>query len=317
MSTVESRLVAIAKNIVGMTTAAGSGHPSSALSLAHLVSSLLFKQMKFDPTDPWNPGNDRLVLSEGHAVPVVYAAYAELGGAVGKSKKEARPLKVEELKTLRELNSVLDGHPNPAEGFPFFDAATGSLGQGLSVGAGLALAGRLSNIDKRIFVIIGDGESREGQVWEALDFIIDHNLTHVGTIFNCNGQGQADYVSKQQSAEVLAKKLTAYGFEVQVIDGHDFAQIDAALSKVGQGNTPVAIVAKTQKGWGVESLKDKSNHGKPLEPAQVAEAEASLDAIAKKLNIKVAERAPMPPAPPAAKWPSGPATIEVMPFKEA
>lgn len=317
MSSVESRIVEISKNIVRMTTAAGSGHPSSALSLVHLVSTLMFKQMRFDPADPWNPGNDRLVLSEGHSVPVVYATYAELGGVVGKSKADARPLKVEDLKTLRELNSVLDGHPNPAEGFPFFDAATGSLGQGLSVGAGLALAARQSGIDKRIFVIIGDGESREGQIWEALDFIMDHNLTHVGPIFNCNGQGQADYVSKQQSAEVLAKKLTAYGFDVQVIDGHNFEQIDAALSKVGKGSTPVAIVAKTQKGWGVESLKDKSNHGKPLTEAQVADAEASLDKTAREMGIKVGDRAAMPPAPPAAKWPSGSAKIEVMPFKEA
>jgi transketolase len=317
MSSVESRLVEISKNIVRMTTAAGSGHPSSALSLVHIVSTLMFKQMRFDPADPWNPGNDRLVLSEGHSVPVVYAAYAELGGVVGKSKAEARPLKAEDLNTLRELDSVLDGHPNPAEGFPFFDAATGSLGQGLSVGAGLGLAARQSGIDKRIFVIIGDGESREGQIWEALDFIMDHNLTHVGAIFNCNGQGQADYVSKQQSAEVLAKKLTAYGFDVQSIDGHNFAEVDAALSKIGKGSVPVAIVARTQKGWGVEALKDKSNHGKPLEPAQVAEGEASLDKIARELNIKVADRAPMPAAPPAAKWPSGPAKIQVMPFNDA
>jgi transketolase len=317
MGAVESRIAEIAKNIVRMTTAAGSGHPSSALSLAHLVSSLMFKQMQYDPADPWNPGNDRLVLSEGHSVPVVYATYAELGGVVGKSKANSRPLKVEDLKTLRELDSVLDGHPNPAEGFPFFDAATGSLGQGLSVGAGLGLAARLGNIDKRIFVIIGDGESREGQIWEALDFIIDHNLTHVGPIFNCNGQGQADYVSKQQSPETLTKKLTAYGFDVQVIDGHDFAQIDAALSKVGKGSTPVAIVAKTQKGWGVESLKDKSNHGKPLTPDQIAAAEVSIDEAVKKLNIQARSCVPTPPAPPAAKWPTGPATIEVMPFKDA
>ncbi len=316
-ASVESRLTQIGKNIVGMTTAAGSGHPSSALSLAHLVSSLLFKNMRFDPADPWNPGNDRLVLSEGHSVPVVYAAYAELGGVVGKSKAQARHLKVEDLKTLRELDSVLDGHPNPAEGFPFFDAATGSLGQGLSVGAGLGLAARLNNIDKRVFVIIGDGESREGQIWEALDFIMDHNLTHVVPIFNCNGQGQADYVSKQQSAETTAKKLAAYGFDVQVIDGHNFTEIDAALAKVGKGATPVAIVAKTQKGWGVASLQDKSNHGKPLTTDQVAAAEASLDETARKLNIKVGDTAPTPPAPPAAKLTSGPATIKVMPFAEA
>ena len=196
MST-ESRVIELGKQVVRMTTAAGSGHPSSALSLAHLVAALMYEQMHYDPADPWNPGSDRLVISEGHAVPIVYAAYADLNGVVGKSPQQKRALTLDDLKTLRELDSVLDGHPNPAEGFPFFDAATGSLGQGLSVGAGLGLAARLNKIDKRIFVLIGDGESREGQVWEALDFIIDHKLTHVVPIFNCNGQGQADYVSKQ------------------------------------------------------------------------------------------------------------------------
>ncbi len=335
MNETELRLPEITKNIIRMTTKAGSGHPSSALSLAHLVSTLMFKQMHYDPKDPWNPGNDRLVLSEGHSVPVIYAAYAELGGVVGKSRQDARELKIEDLDTLRELDSVLDGHPNPAEGFPFFDAATGSLGQGLSVGAGLALGARLSNIDKRIFVIIGDGESREGQIAEALDFIMDHKLTHVGPIFNCNGQGQADYVSHQQSAEVAAKKLSAIGFDVQVIDGHNLEEIDAALTKVGQGSAPVAIVAKTQKGWGVDALKDKSNHGKPLKPDQLADAEASLDRTLASRGVHPrasgagtdagagipsrtsGDRAPTPPPPHPAPRAPHPESIQVMPFKDA
>lgn len=315
MSTVESRVIDLGKYAVRMTTAAGSGHPSSALALVHLVAELMFDQMKWDPNNPWNPGNDRLVLSEGHAVPIVYAAYADLGGAVGKSPAEKRPLKVEELNTLRELNSVLDGHPNPAEGFPFFDAATGSLGQGLSVAAGLALAARLNKVDKKIYCIIGDGESREGQVWEAADFIIDHKLTNVVAIFNCNGQGQADYVSHQQSAEVLAAKLKAYGFDVQEIDGHNVSQIKASLSKVG-GATPLAVVAKTQKGWGVASLKDKSNHGKPLPAKDVPAAEASLDETAKQLNITVSGPAPRP-QPPVAAPPFKTGTIQIEPFDDA
>jgi transketolase len=272
----EFRAVEMGKNVVRMTTAAGSGHPSSGLALVHLVASLMYRQMRHDPANPWHPGSDRLVLSEGHAVPVVYAAYADLGGAVGKSPAEKRTLTIDDLRTLREQDSVLDGHPNPAEGFPFFDAATGSLGQGLSVGAGLGLAARLNKLDKRIFVIIGDGESREGQIWEALDFIIDHKLTHVCPIFNCNGQGQADYVSRQQSPEVLAAKLQAFGYLVEVIDGHDLQQIATAVDKVGQTAQPMAVIAKTQKGWGVDSLKDKSNHGKPLPEADVAAAIACL-----------------------------------------
>ncbi|MEP0843952.1 MAG: transketolase [Phycisphaerae bacterium] len=315
-SAIESRIIEMSKNVIRMTTAAGSGHPSSALSLAHLVATLMSQEMRYDPADPWHPGNDRLVLSEGHAVPIVYAAYADVGGVVGRSPSQKRVLRVEDLKTLREIDSVLDGHPNPAEGFPFFDAATGSLGQGLSAAAGLALAARLNQCDKRIFVIVGDGESREGQVWEALDFLVDHQLTRVGVIFNCNGQGQADYVSPQQSAEVLAAKLAAFGLEVEVIDGHSVAAISRALSKVGAGPKPVAIVARTEKGWGVDSLKDKSNHGKPLPEKDVPAAEASLDATARRLNVQAGLPAPRPPLPPPAVRPTS-KPIVVAPFAEA
>ncbi len=300
-----------------MTSAAGSGHPSSALSLAHLVASLMYEQMRYDPANPWHPGSDRLVLSEGHSVPIVYAAYADLGGVVGRSPQEKRALTLDDLKTLRELDSVLDGHPNPAEGFPFFDAATGSLGQGLSVGAGLALAARLAGIDKRIFVIIGDGESREGQVAEALDFLLDHNLTHVCPIFNCNGQGQADYVSPQQSAETLAAKLKAFGLDAEVIDGHDLTAVTEALQTVGRARRPVAIVARTQKGWGVESLKAHTNHGKPLPKDKVADAEASLDRTAAELRIPAqVGDAPRPPAPAAATGPARRGKITIKPFAE-
>ncbi|MHC4441132.1 MAG: transketolase [Planctomycetota bacterium] len=316
MSAIESRVIELGKHVVRMTTQAGSGHPSSALSIGHLVASLMYEQMRYDPDDPWHPGNDRLVLSEGHAVPIIYAAYADLGGAVGQSPSKKRSLSLEDLKTLREIDSVLDGHPNPAEGFPFFDAATGSLGQGLSVGAGLGLAARLNKVDKRIFVLIGDGESREGQIWEALDFIVDHKLTKVIPIFNCNGQGQADYVSPQQSSATLAAKLAAFGYNVKMIDGHNMAEIEEAIGAAGKVGSPVAIVAKTQKGWGVDSLKDKSNHGKPLPEAAVADAEASLDKAASALNITVVdEPAPRPPAPPAVNGPvSG--KISIAPFAE-
>ena len=315
--TLELRAIEMGKNIVRMTTAAGSGHPSSGLALVHIVASLMYKQMRYDPANPWHPGADRLVLSEGHAVPVIYAAYADLGGAVGKSPAEKRALTLDDLKSLRELDSPLDGHPNPAEGFPFFDAATGSLGQGLSAGAGLALAARLNKIDKRIFVIIGDGESREGQISEALDFIIDHKLTHVCPIFNCNGQGQADYVSPQQSAEVLTRKLKAFGYEVEVIDGHNLAAIARVLKKVGTNETPMAIVAKTQKGWGVDSLKDKTNHGKPLPESEVPAAIASLDRAAAERNVPPSGRIPRPPAPPTVDLPERPGRIDIEPFADA
>lgn len=260
---VTSKAITLARQVVEMTTAAGSGHPSSGLSLAHLVICLMHKQMRYRPEDPWDGGSDRLILSEGHAVPIVYAAYADLGGAVGKNKSESRRLTPEDLNGLREIDSVLDGHPNPAEGFPFFDAATGSLGQGLSAACGLALAARLDGLDRKFYVLIGDGESREGQVWEACDFLIDNQLTNICPIFNGNGQGQADYVSPQQSAERNAAKLRAYGFEVFSVDGHDPTQILNALKNVG-GRAPVAVVAKTVKGWASPSLQTAGNHGKPV-----------------------------------------------------
>ncbi len=269
-----------------MTTAAGSGHPSTALALGHIIYEVMYKQMRYDPANPWNPANDRLVLSIGHAVPIVYAAYADLSGAVGFDEAEKRLLTVDDLSTLRELSSVLDGHPNPAEGFPFFDAATGSLGQGLSVAAGLALGARLDKIDKRIFAIVGDGESREGQVWEAMDFIVDHKLKNVCVIFSCNNHGQAAAVSPQQSADAVAAKAAAFGWEVTRVDGHDPEELAAALSGFGANKKPLAIVAETVKGWGVDMMLGKNFHGKPVPADQVESACAQLDQTGQKLGAQ-------------------------------
>lgn len=313
---VHTKAIELGKHVIRMTTKAGSGHPSSALSIGHLVVGLMYKHMRYDPADPWNPNSDRLVLSAGHSVPVVYAAYADLGGAVGLTSAQSSRLTVDQLDGLRERDSVLDGHPNPAEGFPFFDAATGSLGQGLSVAAGLALAARLTGIKKRIFVLIGDGECREGQIWEAADFIIDNKLNNVCAIFNCNGQGQADYVSPQQSAETVTKKLRAFGFSVKVIDGHDVDQLDAAFSSAGRTRRPLAIVAKTVKGWGVPALQDKSNHGKPLPADGVDQAIADLDGMYGQLGLTPVsnELTPPPPRKKRPKLPTGP--ISLPPFAE-
>lgn len=314
---IEAKAVKLGKYTVESTTKAESGHPSSGLALAHLVVCLMYKQMRWDPQDPWNPNNDRLVLSEGHAVPVVYAALCDMGAVAGKSKKDARKLSPTDLPTLREIGSMLDGHPNPAEGMPFFDAATGSLGQGLSVAAGLGLAALARGIDKRIYCIIGDGESREGQIWEAADFLIDNNLANVIPIFNCNGQGQADYVSKQQSADVLAAKLGAYGFGVEVINGNDPEAILRALACAAQASSPMAIVARTEKGWGVAALKDRSNHGKPLPADKLQAAEADLDAILAKQNIPAEPKVVMTPPTPASQAKSLPSgAIKVMPFEQ-
>ncbi|KKK66814.1 hypothetical protein LCGC14_2960310, partial [marine sediment metagenome] len=284
----DRKIVQLGKQIVRMCTEAGSGHPSSALSLVHIVTALMYRVMRYDPANPWNAAADRLVLSEGHAVPVIYAAYCDLRGVVGTANRPSE-LRFDDALTLRATDSVLDGHPNPAIGFPFFDSATGSLGQGLSTAAGLAAAARLDGMDKKIYCIIGDGEAREGQVWEAVDFLVDQKLTAVRAIFNCNGQAQSDYVSPQQSAETIAAKLAAYGMEVRIVDGHDWDALFEALTTMPD-EKPVAIVARTVKGWGVAELQGHTCHGKPLKGDQVEQPIADLDAKAAELGA--AEEAP-------------------------
>ena len=285
-STAHAKAVELGKHVLAMTTTSESGHPSSALALCHIIVELMYKAMRYDVTDPWNRGSDRLVLSIGHAVPVVYAAYADLGGTVGSGPDSAQTLSVDDLSTLREQASVLDGHPNPAEGFPFFDVATGSLGQGLSVAAGLALGARLDGIDKKIYCIAGDGESREGQLWEAADFIVDHKLTNICLIVSCNAHGQAAPVSPQQSPEAIAAKLRAFGWEVAEVDGHDPEELAEAIGKTGAGNKPMAVVARTVKGWGVDSMLGKNFHGKPIPAKDLDSALAELDATGTALNAK-------------------------------
>lgn len=267
-----------------MCAAAGAGHPTSCMSIGHIITVLMFHTMRYSAEHPSYPTSDRLVLSEGHAVPAVYAAAAKLGMMYGKDENKRRRLTVEDLSNLRAMNSELEGHPNPMEGFPFFDAATGSLGQGLSIAAGLAEAAKLDGIDRRIYCLIGDGESREGQVAEAMDYIVERKLRNVLTIINCNEYGQADRVSGQQSAETIAAKLAAFGFDVRTIDGHNPTAIKAAFDAFtlisgggGGGAKPMAIVAKTVKGWGAPSIQGNGWHGKPPTGEALKKAKTELD----------------------------------------
>lgn len=279
----DRKVIKLSKQIVRMCTEAGSGHPSTALSLIHLTTALMYRVMRYEPRNPWSNAADRLVLSEGHAVPGVYAAYCDVAGVVG-TRQQPSELRFDDALTLRDIDSVIDGHPNPAIGFPFFDAATGSLGQGLSVAAGLACAARADGLDKKIFCVIGDGESREGQIWEAVDFIVDRKLTAVRMIFNCNGQGQNDYVSAQQSVEVLAAKLTAFNCDVKIIDGHNWDEVFEALT-VEAGDKPLAVIAKTVKGWGVNEFLQGNYHGKVLDAEGLDRAVADLNAKAVELGV--------------------------------
>src|SRR5919109_1687632 len=310
VASVHAKAIDLIKLSLDMTTAAGSGHPTSAASLAHLVTVLMYTHMRYDPAYPDHPAADRLVLSEGHACPIIYAAAADLGIAIGKDPEHRRPMTRDDALRLREIHSELDGHPNPAEGFPFFPAATGSLGQGLSIAAGLALAARLDGLDKRVFCLIGDGESREGQIWEAVDFIADYRLTAVCPIFNCNAYGQSDRVSPQQSPDITAAKLQAAGFDVRWIDGHHPTEIHQALMDhtahaQDPAAKPFAIVAKTVKGWGFVSVIGTDFHGKPVPAQKKAEALAALDSTAQQVGAAWSEddlhipamsgQAPQPP----------------------
>ncbi len=279
---VHAQAIDLGKLAIEMTAAAGAGHPTTSLSVGHIVTVLMFHTMRWSPDYPDYPTSDRLVLSEGHAVPMVYAAACRLGVAVGRDPANRRRLTIDDAKKLRAWESELDGHPNPVEGFPFFDAATGSLGQGLSVAAGLGEAARLDDSDRLIYCIIGDGEAREGQITEALDFIVDRGLTNVLPIFNCNGYGQADRVSEQQSAETLAARLTAMGFTVKSVNGHDPKQVKAALDEFiansdVSGKPPMAMVAKTVKGWGAPSIQGGGWHGKPPTGDAMRKALSELD----------------------------------------
>jgi transketolase len=287
---VHAKAIELCHMSLEMCAAAGSGHPTSAMSLSHIATVLLYHTMRWLPDNPRYPTSDRLVLSSGHAVPVIYAGLADLGAAVIDGD-ERRTLTRQDILTFREDESPLDGHPNPMEGVQFFDAATGSLGQGLSVAAGVALAARMDEIDRRIYCIIGDGESREGQVTEALDFIVDHKLTNVLPIFNCNGYGQADKVSPQQSPENLAARLEAIGFDVAVIDGHAPAAIREALERFignSDGERPFAVVAKTVKGWGAASMQGPGWHGKPA-GNKLAQAREELNATGVSLTSALAQ----------------------------
>jgi len=299
-STIHAKAVDLTRLSYEMTAAAGSGHPTSCASLSHLVTVLMYQHMRWEPANPGHVLSDRLVLSEGHAVPIIYAACADLGVAIGREENGLQPMTREDALTLREIDSVVDGHPNPVEGFPFFDAATGSLGQGLSVAAGIAAAARLDGLDKRVFCITGDGESREGQNWEAVDFLRDHGLKNVCPIFNCNEYAQSGAVSAQQGPGATAAKLEAAGFTTVTVDGHNPAAIQQALSTHAQAApdpqaAPVAIIVNTVKGWGSPSQQGHGHHGKPpAEGEALAQVLGELEETAR--QIGAAADTPLKPA---------------------
>jgi transketolase len=233
------------------TTAAGSGHPTSCMSAAELVAGTFFYAMKFDPENPNSPDGDRFVLSKGHAAPVLYAAFAE-AGVIPESR----------VMTLREFSSELEGHPTPR--IPGVDAATGSLGQGLSVGAGLAIGAKMDKSPTRVYVMLGDGEMAEGQVWEAAAFAGHYKLENLTVLADVNALGQSEPTMYQHNMEIYRQKFEAEDWAVEIIHGHDVAAVLAALdrAKATKGR-PQAILARTIKGHGVSFLAGNRQCGVP------------------------------------------------------
>src|SRR5579871_2638048 len=200
------------------TSEAGSGHPTSCMSMADLAAALFFAEMRFDPKDPHNPDADRFVLSKGHAAPILYAAWAEAGAF-------AR----EELLKLRTIGSDLEGHPTPR--LPFVDVATGSLGQGICAAIGLALNARRIGSDYRTYVLLGDGETAEGSVWEAADVATMDRLDNLCGITDVNGLGQSRATMWQHDMDQFARRWKAFGWHPIVIDGHDMHAILKAFEE--------------------------------------------------------------------------------------
>ncbi|XP_046636672.1 transketolase-like [Daphnia pulicaria] len=260
------------------TNASKSGHPTSCASMAEIMSCLFFRVMKYKLSEPRDKSSDRFILSKGHAAPILYAAWAEAG-----------LFPVDDIMNLRKLDSDLEGHPTPR--LNFVDVATGSLGQGLSVACGMAYVGK--HFDKasyRTYCLIGDGESAEGSIWEALHFAGHYRLDNLCAIFDINRLGQSEPTSLQHNMEVYRKRLEAFGFHAIVVDGHDVEELckafDEASATVGK---PTAILAKTFKGYKFPTISDELDwHGKPLG----AKADEVIRAIEQQMQPGTATGAP-------------------------
>jgi transketolase len=244
---------------VRAAAAAGSGHPTSSMSAADLMAVLFARYLRYDFSAPENKANDHLVFSKGHASPLLYSLY-----------KMAGAIEDEELLTFREFGSRLQGHPTPE--IPWVDVATGSLGQGLPISIGIALAGkRLEAADYRVWVLCGDSELAEGSMWEAFEHAGHAGLDNMIAIVDVNRLGQRGPTMHEWDTSSWAARAAACGWDVQEIDGHDFEAIDAAYARALDADRPAAIFARTKKGSGVAAVEDQPNqHGKPLADPEAA-----------------------------------------------
>ena len=254
--------------IIDSTHAAKCGHPGGSLSIADILTYLYFEKMNIDPQNPKMENRDRFVLSKGHTAPGLYATLAHRGF-----------FPVEDLLTLRKIDSYLQGHPDMNK-IPGVDMTTGSLGLGISTACGMALAGKVDNKDYRVYTIIGDGESEEGQVWEAAMFASHYKLDNLCVILDLNGLQIDGPITEVMNPTPHDKKFEAFGFHVITIDGHDFNQIEAAFAEAeATKGQPTVIIAKTIKGKDVSFMENSVNwHGAAPNDEQHAQAIAELKA---------------------------------------
>ena len=259
----------IAVDSVRATTAAGSGHPTSSMSCAHLLSVLFADHLRFDVKEPAYGGNDRFVLSKGHAAPALYAVL-----------KAAGAFDDDVLLSLRKQDSPLQGHPAPIEELRWVDVATGSLGQGLAVGLGMALAMRLDGTDGHVWVLLGDSEMAEGSVWEAMEAAAFHGANNVTAILDLNRLGQRGETMHAWHSDVFRDRAEAFGWTAIQIDGHDVDAIDKAFRAAVRDDRPTMIIARTEKGHGVSFLEDAEGwHGKAVPADRLERAIAELGGV--------------------------------------
>ena len=259
----------VRKGIIEAVHGAKAGHPGGSLSAADMFTYLYFKEMNVDPANPKWEGRDRFVLSKGHTAPGLYSALAHRGF-----------FPVEDLPTLRHIDSYLQGHPN-MNTVPGVDMSTGSLGQGISCAVGMAMGLKYQNNPARVYTLLGDGEIQEGQVWEACMAAAHYKLDNLVVIVDNNGLQIDGDVGKVMSPYPIGDKLVAFGFHVNHIDGHDFSQIEAALERAKEiKGQPCAIVMKTVKGKNVSYMENNAGwHGKAPNDAEYEQAMNELDAI--------------------------------------
>jgi transketolase len=256
-------------DIVKMIGAAGSGHPGGSLSEVELLTALYFNVMRHDPKNPQWPDRDRFILSKGHGCPALYAVFAKCGY-----------IDPALLMTLRKLGSPLQGHPDKRM-LPILETSTGSLGNGLSVGIGTALAARLDNRDYHTFVMVGDGEIQEGQIWEAVMYAGFHKMTNLTCIVDYNSQQLDGWLHDVLDPAPVADKFRSFRWRTVEIDGHDFSQVLPALveARAGKHAMPTCIIAKTVKGKGVSFMENNVEwHGVAPKPGQVEKAIQELEA---------------------------------------